>query len=480
MDYLPIYLDVRNKDIAVIGGTTSAARKAEMALRSNANITVFAKSLGDDFLDICEHPNFHHEAREFTPADITGCVVVYGASANYAENERLCEIAKAAKVPVNIADTTELCDFIMPAVLDRDPLVVTISSGGTSPILARVIKTHLETAIPATFGRLARLVGKYRDLVKGRITTDGGRRRFWEAVIDGPVADLLHAGDEPEAENRLGVELDSFVNDGERKLQGEVYLIGAGPGDPDLLTFRALRLIQRADVILYDRLIGKGVLNLVRRDAERIYVGKRLKDHAMQQEEISQLLVDLARQGKRVVRLKGGDPFIFGRGGEEIELLAESGITFQVVPGITAASGCATYSGIPLTHRDHAQACIFVTGHGKDDKFDLNWSAILQPNQTVVIYMGTHMLEKLVAEFVARGTDLQMPVAVIENCTRRAQIIVTGTLDDIAGKAQAEGIRGPALIIIGSVVSLREKLKWYNPNRKLVTGNEPDAIPDQP
>jgi len=244
---------------------------------------------------------------------------------------------------------------------------------------------------------------------------------------------------------------------------GKVYLVGAGPGDPDLVTFRALRLMQKADVVLYDRLIGEGVMNLVRREAERIYVGKRPDDHELPQEEIGALLVRLATEGKRVLRLKGGDPFMFGRGGEEIEALAAHGVPFQVCPGVTAAIGASAYAGIPLTHRDHAQACVFVTGHGKDGKLDLDWTALLQPRQTVAIYMGLRNLEALTTDFVARGASADLPAAIVDNATRLNQKVVVGTLATLAAKARAAELRGPSIVIVGTVVALRDKLDWYAP-----------------
>jgi uroporphyrin-III C-methyltransferase/precorrin-2 dehydrogenase/sirohydrochlorin ferrochelatase len=292
------------------------------------------------------------------------------------------------------------------------------------------------------------------------------RRRFWERLLDGPIVDLVLAGHEAEAVAEFEAELGAAARGVQHTPKGEVYLVGAGPGDPDLLTFKALRLMQRADVVLYDRLIGDGILNLVRRDAERIYVGKLPQDHTMPQDEISHLLLKLAREGKRVLRLKGGDPFIFGRGGEEIELLAEAGIPFQVVPGITAASGCAAYAGIPLTHRDHAQACTFVTGHTKDGRFAFDWNSLLQPRQTVAVYMGLAHLAELTRAFIAHGAAPSLPAALVDNGTRSNQRVVTGTLDTLAQKAADAGVKGPAVLIVGSVVQLRQKLDWYVPEEQ--------------
>lgn len=246
--------------------------------------------------------------------------------------------------------------------------------------------------------------------------------------------------------------------DHDRPATGEVYLVGAGPGDPDLLTCRALRLMQRADVVLYDRLIGTDIMALVRPGAERIYVGKCAKDHTMPQADITRLMISLAKDGKQVLRLKGGDPFIFGRGGEEIEALADEGIPFQVVPGITAASGCATYAGIPLTHRDHAQACTFVTAHGREGVLDLDWDVLIRPGQTVAVYMGLSSLTHLVDGFASRGVDLSVPVAVVSHGTRPNQTVVTAPLGKIVSKVQTSSLTSPAMIIIGTVVTLRDRL----------------------
>jgi len=461
MDHLPICFDVRGRKIIVVGGTTSAARKAEMALRSGADIVVFSSSLVADFEDLAQSDRFRHCDRAVTTADFEGCLFAYAAAEDTAIDQRTEDLARAAGVPLNVSASSERSDFIMPAILDRSPLVVAISSSGASPILARIIKARFETLVPASFGRLANFIGGFRDFVAERTSSGPERRHFWERIIEGPVADMVMSGDEEGARTELMAELDAATSHGAAPPLGEVYLVGAGPGDPDLLTFRALRLMQRADVVLYDRLIGERILNLVRRDAERIDVGKLPKKHVVPQDEISRRLVALAKEGRRVLRLKGGDPFIFGRGGEEIEALASQGIPFQVVPGITAAAGCAAYAGIPLTHRDHAQACVFVTGHGKDGRLDLDWKTLLQPRQTVAIYMGLSSLGLLTAEFIGHGADPDLPVAVIEKGTRKGQRVVTGTLGDIAGKVRDAAFEGPAMTIVGTVVQLHDELAWF-------------------
>jgi uroporphyrin-III C-methyltransferase/precorrin-2 dehydrogenase/sirohydrochlorin ferrochelatase len=464
VDHLPIFLDIRGKTVVIAGGGTLAARRTEMALRAGAKVKLFAPELSDEFHDLRSHADLHYAARWPETADLSGAILAYGAAENEEADIRLHALAKQAGVLTNVADTMELCDFISPAILDRSPLVAAISSSGASPILARVIKAELESAIPATFGELSAFLRRFRQEVGEQIADGMVRRRFWEEVVEGPVAERVMMGDIAGAEAALRARLAEIAAGAEAEAaRGEVFLVGTGPGDPDLLTFRALRLMQRADVVLHDRLIGPRILNLVRRDAERIYVGKEPDSHTVSQDDITQMLVRLALEGKRVLRLKGGDPFIFGRGGEEIEELARRGIPFQVVPGITAAAGCAAYAGIPLTHRDHAQACVFVTGHGKDGRVSLNWEALIQPRQTVAIYMGLSTLAAVMEDFIAHGADPVMPTAVIDNGTRRRQRVVVGTIADIAAKTAEANLKGPAMIIVGTVVTLADRLTWFKP-----------------
>lgn len=460
MDYLPIFLDIREKRVLVDGGDTIAARRAERALAAGALVEVFNPRLSPEFDSLRHHENLTHLTRPLAESDVKGAAIAYGASEDEARDRLLYDAAQKHRVLANIADVSQYCDFITPSVVDRAPLVVAISSGGAAPIIARILRARIESLLPPTYGRLAEFVGRFRDRVGEKIKRNIDRRRFWESAIDGPVGDLFLAGASEAAEATLLDELTEAEAGGTKRL-GEVYLVGAGPGDPDLLTFRALRLMQRADVVLYDRLVGEDIIALMRRDAERIYVGKQPKNHTMQQEDISQLMVDLALKGKRVLRLKGGDPFIFGRGGEEIEKLAEHNIPFQVVPGITAASGCASYSGIPLTHRDHAQSCLFITAHGQEGVLGLDWDVMIRPRQTIAVYMGLSTLRHLAPEIVARGVDPNTPAAIIDNGTRDNQRVLVGTIETLLGQAEAAGLKGPSIIIIGSVVTLRDKLAWY-------------------
>ena len=461
MDHLPIFLNVKGQRALVVGEGTLAARKADLLVRAGCDLTVIAPTPNKDLARLLREQQITHKTGDLVADDLDGCVIAFGAASDTAVNRKLHGLATAASIPVNISDDPELCDFIMPALVDRSPVLIAIGSGGTSPLLTRMLKARFETTIPAAYGRVAEFAGQYRQRVKDSIPNMTRRRRFWETMIAGPVAEHLFSGQEESAAALMDKLLDEAATDGDQSPRGEVYLVGTGPGDPDLLTFRALRLMQQADVVLYDRLIGDGILNLVRRDASRIYVGKMKEDHTVAQEEISEMLVRLAQEGKRVLRLKGGDPFVFGRGGEEIATLAENGVAFQVIPGVTAANGCSTYAGIPLTHRDHAQGYIVVTGHEKDGELNLNWDSLIQPRQTVVIYMGLTSLGSITEGFLKHGADPATPAAVVENGTREGQRVITGTLESLQDKSAAAEIKSPALIIVGSVVNLRDKLSWF-------------------
>jgi uroporphyrin-III C-methyltransferase / precorrin-2 dehydrogenase / sirohydrochlorin ferrochelatase len=460
MRHLPIFLELNGKAAVVVGGSAVAARRAEHLIKAGARVTTFAPALSDDFRELLDAPNFRHEARDPEPNDFEDSALCFIAVEDERVSAAAWAAAKGAGAWVNVADRPQFCDFIMPSIVDRSPLVIALSTGGASPILGRMLKARLESLIPAAYGRLAELMGGFRDAVGKAITSPVMRRRFWETVLEGPIAERTLSGDDRAAAGELARAIEGAAAENAEAPRGEVYLVGAGPGDPDLLTFRALRLMQKADVVLYDRLTNQDLMNLVRREAERIYVGKQPDDHELRQGEISALLVRLAKEGKRVLRLKGGDPFMFGRGGEEIEVLAAEGIPFQVCPGVTAAIGAAAYAGIPLTHRDHAQACVFVTGHGKDGKIDLDWTALLQPRQTVAIYMGLRNVEALTREFVARGADADLPAAIIDNATRPNQQVVVGTLGTLGAKARAAELNGPSIIIVGTVVTLRNTLYW--------------------
>ena len=436
-------------------------RKITQLLEFGAEVTVVSPDFNEAVRQLSEQQQIKTIVSNFAEELIAGNCMVIAASDDEQVNRRVSELAQAENIPVNVVDNPELCTFIMPSIVNRDPVFIAVSSGGVSPILARLLRARLETYIPASYGELAKVIARFRTPVRERFPDMRQRRRFWEEVLQGPIEEMLYAG-QGEAALRT---LEQYLEHDNHAIarHGEVYLVGGGPGDPDLLTFRALRLMQQADVVLYDRLVAKRVLDLVRKDAERVYVGKKNDQHTISQDEINQLLVDLAKQGKRVLRLKGGDPFIFGRGGEEISLLSEAGVSFQVVPGITAASGCASYAGIPLTHRDFAQSCLFVTGHLKDENLSLNWDAMVQPQQTIAIYMGVHGIEKLSYELIRRGLSPDLPAAIIEQGTMLNQKVYIGSLQTLPDTVRNRQIKPPSMIIVGEVVRLHEKLAWYNP-----------------
>jgi len=459
MKYLPAFMAVHDRPCLVVGGGDVAQRKTEMMQRAGARITIVSPELTDALRLQSDEGKIRHIASSFMPEHLTGMVLAVAATDDEAVNRQVAVSAQAQNIPVNVVDRPQLCTFVFPSVIDRSPIVVAISSEGASPVLARHLRAKLETIIPASYGRLADLARKFRERVKDRIGSLNERRRFWEKVIEGPIAEYVFTGREKQAEAAL----DQAINNATGSGAGEVYLVGGGPGDPDLLTFRALRLMQQADVVVYDRLVSSEVLDLVRRDAEKYYVGKERDNHAVPQERINELLVRLAQEGKRVLRLKGGDPFIFGRGGEEIETLAEKKIPFQVVPGITAAAGCASYAGIPLTHRDYSQSVVFVTGHLRDGTVNLNWKALAQPNQTVVFYMGLHGVPEICKGLVGNGMPASTPVALVQQGTTSRQRVFISSLEGLPDLVRKETIKAPTLIIVGEVVRLHGKLSWFNP-----------------
>lgn len=462
MDYLPIFYRLNGVRCLVVGGGEVATRKASMLQRAGAMLRVVAPTFSDEMsalLDGADRAERIH--RQYVSADLEGVALVIAATDDQETNVRVSRDARDRNIPVNVVDNPPLCTFILPSIVDRSPIVIAVSSGGQSPVLARMIRAKLETTIPAAYGRLATLMGRFRDQVKARYEDVNQRRGFWENILSGPVAEYVFAGKDKDAEQLLSLQLAD--PNAPQPHKGEVYLVGAGPGDPDLLTFRALRLMQQADVVLYDRLVSPEILDLVRRDARRIYVGKARSDHAVPQEQINEYLVELAQQGHRVCRLKGGDPFIFGRGGEEIDRLAQAGIQFQVVPGITAASGCASYAGIPLTHRDHAQSVRFITGHLKDGTLDLDWETLARERQTLVFYMGLIGLPTICERLIAHGLAAETPIALVQQGTTRHQRVFISNLAEMPEFIKNHEVKPPTLIIVGDVVKLHDKLSWFNP-----------------
>ena len=474
MDALPIFLKLRNTPALVVGGGSVAERKIDLLLRAGARVTVVAPRIGTTVQTLVDQQKLSWIESPFEPTHLNEILIVIAATDDVRVNKVISDQAREKNIPVNVVDQPDLCTFTVPSIVDRSPVIIAIGTGGASPVLARMLRTRLETLIPAAYGRLAGIAREFRDQVKVTLGSVDSRRGFWEAVFQGQVAELVFAGKEGQAREELRRMIQA-TDDAEFE-RGEVYLVGAGPGDPDLLTFRALRLMQRADVVLYDRLVAPAIVDLVRRDAERIFVGKEKSNHVVPQPKINELLLRLAQQGKRVLRLKGGDPFIFGRGGEEIEDLVRHNIRFQVIPGITAAAGCASYAGIPLTHRDHAQSCLFVTGHLKDGSVDLNWNALCQPRQTVVVYMGLTGLEVICREMIRHGRERSTPAALIQQGTTLNQQVITATLESLPDAVAAAQVEAPTLLIVGSVVTLHDALAWFNPDNTPPEGlalNEP-------
>ncbi|MGR9086313.1 MAG: siroheme synthase CysG [Gammaproteobacteria bacterium] len=459
MEFLPVFVKLKDQDCLVVGAGNVAARKIELLTRAGARVTVIAERLGPAVLGMAAEHRLRVMQKPIAPEDIHRFRLVVAATDDHDTNRVIAKVCDERNIPVNVVDCPELCSFIFPAIIDRSPIIAAVTSGGAAPVLARLLRAKIESMITPNYGRLASLAEKYRQKAKQMIRQPARRRIFWERAFQGPIAELVFSGREQEAERLLQHHLEHHD---ENTGPGEVYLIGAGPGAADLLTFRALRLMQQADTVVYDRLVSPEIIELARRDAEKIYVGKQRQHHVVPQESINTLLADLAKAGKRVARLKGGDPFIFGRGGEEIETLMQEGVQFQVVPGITAASGCATYAGIPLTHRDHAQSCTFVTGHLKDGSINLNWTQLAAPNQTVVIYMGLVGLKTICESLIAHGSPSDLPIALIQQGTTHNQKVITATLETMPAVVAGQNIRPPTLIIIGTVVHLHSKLEWFH------------------
>ncbi|MDX1489969.1 MAG: siroheme synthase CysG [Pseudohongiellaceae bacterium] len=458
MQNLPIFLNVREQTCLLVGGGEVAYRKAVLLNRAGAKLRVVALEICEELRELIEQGQGESFVREFQLSDLDGAFLVIAGTDNQELNELVSIEAKKRGMPVNVVDAPKLCSFIVPAIVDRSPVVIAISSGGSSPILTRKLKERLEILIPAAYGRLALMLGEYRTKVKTTISDFKKRTRFWERILSGPMQEMVFSGKEEEAREYIDYEM-GLAND--KPVHGEVFLVGAGPGDPDLLTLKALRIMHEADVVLYDRLVSPEIMQRIRPDADKIHVGKARSNHSVPQEQINELLVRLAKEGKRVLRLKGGDPFIFGRGGEEIDRLAEAKIPFQVIPGITAASGCSAYAGIPLTHRDCSQSVRFVTGHLKDGSIDLDWPSLARENQTLVFYMGLVGLATICEQLISHGLGEDMPVALVQQGTTKNQKVLIGslaTMPDIVAKTE---VQAPTLIIVGRVVKLQDKYAWF-------------------
>ena len=461
MSYLPLFIETTGKKCLIVGGGKVASRKLIPILKSKMKVTLISPEVIEEIeLNFQKNKNLKIIKRKFEPEDIEDQFLIIAATNEKTTNQKIAKLSKDNNILVNMAEDSLSGNTLIPSVVDRDPIKIAVSSGAASPILTRLVKTKLETVIPYSFSKLADIMMEYRDVVKKNFLKISDRRKFWEVFLDGPVSEMVLSGHIDKAKKALD---ESLKENKFLEKTGEVYLVGAGPGDPELLSFKALRLMQKADIVIYDRLVSRPIMNLIRQDAEKIYVGKQRADHAMPQENINQLLARLALEGKKVLRLKGGDPFIFGRGGEEIESLIKDDIPFQIVPGITAASGCASYAGIPLTHRDYSQACIFVTGHLRDGTVNLNWEMLAHEKQTLIFYMGMHGSKIICEELIKHGLSDETPAALIVKGTTEDQEVIIGNLKNMPEIIMDRKIVPPTLLIIGDVVKLHNKLKWFNP-----------------
>lgn len=473
MDYLPIFADLKQRPVLVVGGGEVATRKVDLLQRSGAEIRIVAQSLLPELEQQWQQGRLIWLGTTFEPCQLDEVFLVIAATDDGALNAKVFAAADKRRVLANVVDDQPRCSFIFPSIIDRSPLVVAVSSSGQAPVLARMLREKLEVLLPASLGQMAEVAGRWRGRVKQRLTSISERRRFWEKTFDGRFSTQVANGQSAQAEQQLEQDLHRFAQSGE-STQGEIALVGAGPGDVGLLTLRGLQLMQQADVVLYDHLVSDEILDLVRRDAERICVGKRAGAHSVIQEEINRLLLALAQQGKRVVRLKGGDPFIFGRGGEELQVAAEAGIPFQVVPGITAAAGATAYAGIPLTHRDHAQSVTFITGHCRPDGDGLDWADLARSRQTLAIYMGAMKAAAISQCLMAHGRVAATPVAVISRGTRADQQVHIGTLQQLEELAQRAAL--PALLVIGEVVALHHQIAWFGQQSQAAGTSRPAVV----
>lgn len=457
MEFLPLAWRLVDQPVLLVGAGNVAHRKAELLLRAGAHLRLVAPAIDSRFEALAAQHKIEIIRRRFAPNDIENCILVVAATNDPTVQQQVYEAAVAARIPVNAVDKPQFSTVAFPAIVDRSPLIISVFSGGKAPVFSRWVRSRIETFIPAKLGKLVAAASEFRARIAEKMPVIADRRIFWESLLEGEFLEkALNAN-----EAGLPELIESALDNHQVATGGEVFLVGAGPGDPELLTFKALRLLQKADVVLYDRLVAPAIVDLARRDADKIYVGKARSDHVLPQEEINRLLVQLAQEGKKVCRLKGGDPFIFGRGGEELEQVIAAGIPFQVVPGITAASGCASYAGIPLTHRDHAQSVRFVTGHRRDNTVDLPWPELINPQETLVFYMGLLGLPEITRQLIDHGLAANTPAALVSKGTLPEQQVIVGTLENLALKVEKKNPAAPSLIIVGSVVTLRAQLDWY-------------------
>lgn len=460
MTLFPLFANLKHRPVLVIGGGEIAERKVRLMLAAGAQVSVVAPYAVDALTELARQQRITLIGERYESRHLDGAWLIIAATDDRPVNQRIAHDAQQARILVNVVDDPELSSFQVPAIVDRSPLIIAISSTGSAPMLARRVREQLETMMDHSLGALARLAHDYRGAIRRARPELGARRRFYDWLVDGPVGAALRGRQDEQA--RLTLERALQGPENAQDSQGRVILVGAGPGDPGLLTLHALRALNRADIILYDRLVSEQVLELARRDATRIFVGKQLgEDHHQTQARIHDLMVEHAQAGRTVVRLKGGDGFVFGRGGEELEHLAAHGVAFEVVPGITAAVACAAYSGIPLTHRDHAQSVQFVTAHRQNGHSIQDWNPLLDPTQTVAVYMGLQQILRFCDELLLRGRDADTPCALVENGSRPEQRTLLSNLRDIARDAQQHDFKSPSILLIGKVATLGTTLSWY-------------------
>lgn len=465
MEYFPLFLKLQQRSCLVIGGGEVATRKISSLLKSGAEVQAIAADFCSELEQLQRDTGERRlqlstETVQPEQLALENYFLVVAATSDAALNRDIALRCAQLDIHCNVASHSQLGDTILPSIIDRSPVVIALHSGAQSPTVTRYLKRQLEAFVPRKIHTLVAWAEHWRGTVKQRLASAPIRQRLWDRVLSGMAAEHLYNGQPANADALM----EEHLAEAEAgQLWGEVFLVGAGPGDPELLTLKALRLIQQADVVLYDRLVSEPIMALLPPDCERIYVGKQQSNHAVPQVEINQRLVDLAKQGRNVLRLKGGDPFIFGRGGEEIELLAANGVSFQVVPGITAASGCASYAGIPLTHRDYSQSVRFITGHLKNDQINLAWPELAMPNQTLVFYMGLSGLAEICRSLIAHGRAAETPAAIVEKGTTPQQRVITGTLGSLPELVERNQVGAPTLLIIGEVVQLQFTLGWFNP-----------------
>lgn len=466
MEYLPVFAQLKGRPCLVVGGGSVAERKVDQLLLAGAKITVLSKNMTKRLKELHSEGKIKYEVGPFSRANLVENWLVIAATDSRSANKKVAEAAEAEKRLCNVVDDPELCSFIMPAIVDRDPIMIAVGSNGQSPVISRWVKGIIESVLPARLGVLGRLAGHWRGPVREAIEDTEQRRRFWEHMIDGPIPEQIFAGQD--CTNTLDAALKQW-KEKTGSHAGQVYIVGAGPGSPDLITLRGRQLLSQAEVVLYDRLISTEVLAYARRDAKLISVGKTPGQPSITQKQINRLMVQLVKEGKRVCRLKGGDPMVFGRAGEELEALAEAELPFQIVPGVSAVEGCAAYAGIPLTHRDMAHSVVLTTGQTQDGVVDLSG---FKPGQTLALYMGVARYAAVEKQLVDNGHDPDTPVVIVERGTTTEQRVIATVLRTLVKATKKFEVSPPALLLVGETIRYAERYSWFAPERLIIFQDE--------